>query len=395
MNKRINLGGAGLLLALGASAYAEPVRVVVTIENLAPQRGTSQTPFWVGFHDGDFDTYDANTPASAAMESLCEDGDTTLISSDFATGADGVDATIAGPGGPFGPGDTGSGSFVLDTDDVATRFFSYASMVLPSNDFCVSNGNPEAHEVIDENGDVVAESFFITGAEVLDAGTEVNDEAPENTAFFGQSTPDTGDDENGLIGDADDRGDFVGFKDPSEGGILADPRFAMADFTATGYPIAKISFASAPAITDEFDFRTDLSGDNEVPVVDSAASGNVVMSLREGGTVLNFRVVLRGLSDIVAAHLHLAPEGENGPVVAFLLPAGLDPSSREGRVARRFFRGSLSTGDLSGPLLGQPLDALISAIEAGNVYVNIHSSTSPSGEVRGQLAPQSRPASEI
>ena len=32
--------------------------VVVTVENSAPSRGTVQTPFWLGIHDGTFDLYD-------------------------------------------------------------------------------------------------------------------------------------------------------------------------------------------------------------------------------------------------------------------------------------------------------------------------------------------------
>ena len=401
MQNKLSLGAwTGVLLTVGMTASAEPVRVVVSIENLAPARGTTQTPFWVGFHGGDpdvsgqgFDLYDGNTPAnsapqagSTAMESICEDGDTGILSADFAALVpDGIDATLPGPAGVIAPGDTAIGSFVLDSDELASRYFSYASMLLPSNDFCVANGNPEAHEVFNEAGDFVAENFFITGAEVLDAGTEENDEKPENTAFFGQAAPNTGVDEGGFIGDADDLADFAGFMAPSAGGILADPRFAMGDFTAPGYPIAKISFASAPAIVDELQFRTELSGASEVPPIETRANGNALFNLVEDGTHLEFRSVHRGLRDIVGAHLHLAAEGENGPVVAFLLPAGLDPRSKDGQRAKRFFRGTLSSGDLVGPLSGQPLDALVAQMEAGNVYINLHSSEFPSGQLRGQL----------
>jgi len=39
----------------------------------------------------------------------------------------------------------------------------------------------------------------VSGAEVLDGGTEVNDELPVNTAFFGQMAPNTGVAENGVV----------------------------------------------------------------------------------------------------------------------------------------------------------------------------------------------------
>jgi len=95
-------------------------RVTVTVENVSPDRGTFQTPVWVGLHDGEaFDTYNGNTPAGSrplagsvnalgqsAMEEICEDGGTGQISSDFATlQPNGVDTTIQGPnGGPLAPG---------------------------------------------------------------------------------------------------------------------------------------------------------------------------------------------------------------------------------------------------------------------------------------------------
>ncbi|MEM7677939.1 MAG: spondin domain-containing protein, partial [Myxococcota bacterium] len=106
--------GAFAALTLGllvSSAQAESVestktRVVVTIENMAPQFGTFLTPVWVGFHEGRFDTYDGNQPASndprpgsVAMERLCEDGNNGPLSEDFAALSLGLDATIAGPNG--------------------------------------------------------------------------------------------------------------------------------------------------------------------------------------------------------------------------------------------------------------------------------------------------------
>ena len=386
---------AASLLAFGSVAGAEPTRVVVTIENLAPERGTSQTPFWVGLHGGEFDTYNGNTPASSlpvpgsnAMESLCEDGDNAAIAADFAAITEGVDATLPGPSGPLAPGDVATGSFVVDSEDPATRYFSYASMILPSNDFCVSNGNPFAHPIFDDAGNFVGESFFVTGEEALDSGTEVNDELPVNTAFFGQTTPNTGVDENGLIGTIGvDRLDLTGFLPPGSGGILDDPRFAMGDFSERGYSFVKISFAAAPAFVEDLDFKTLLDADNEVPAVDSKARGLSWVSLRDEGGVLRHRQFYKGLSSpVVAAHLHLGGPDENGPVVALLLPEDLSELSRIARFRlRKGFRGSLAASDLTGPLTGQPLDALIGAIEAGNVYVNIHTEQNPGGEIRGQL----------
>ncbi len=398
MKTELLLFGIAVILLFVQPTHADQVRVTVRIENLAPANGTTQTPFWVGFHDGQFDIYDRNQSASTlpqtgsdALERLAEDGNTGPISEDFAALSEGIDGVF---GGVLPPGGSGLLTFLLDSTDLANRYFSYASMVIPSNDFFVANGNPQAHKLFDDEGNFVAQDFFVTGAEVLDAGTEINDELPPNTAAFGQQDPDTGVDENGIvIGRAEG---LVGFRSPSDpanpGNILADPNFAMGDFTVAGYPIVKISFGSAPAILEIEKFIAELSPGQEVPPVELAnlrnAKGIGTYALRDDGTRLKFWHRLTGLGsqDIVAAHLHLAPEGQNGPVVAFLIQS--DASRRAFRLARRRFGGELRSSDLLGPLTGRPLDALIAEIEAGNVYVNVHSKQFPAGVMRGQLALQ-------
>jgi hypothetical protein len=54
---------------------------------------------------------------------------------------------------------------------------------------------------------------------VLDAGTQVNEEIPMNTAHVEQTTPDTGTTEGGVVLP------HVGYMAPGRGGILDDPMF--------------------------------------------------------------------------------------------------------------------------------------------------------------------------
>jgi len=122
-----------------------------------------------------------------------------------------------------------------------------------------------------------------------------------------------------------------------------------------------------------------------VPAVDTQAFGITKLRLRNNGERLKFVSFFRGLRNVTMAHLHVGAEGTNGPVVASLLPADFNPRSREGRRANFLISGNLSNSDLVGPLAGQPLDALIAEIQAGNVYINIHTEQNPSGEIRGQL----------
>jgi hypothetical protein len=218
----------------------EAANVRVTIQNLAPVNGTFQTPVWVGFHDGAFDLYDQGAPASMALERIAEDGNTGPLNDAFsAAQPSGAQSVVPGPGGPFAPSDMASMDFNLDGMSGNQRYFSYASMVIPSNDAFVANGNPLAFEIFDAAGNFLGADILVLGSQILDAGTEVNDELPMNTAFLGQMTPDTGVDENGTVQL------HPGFL-MIDGGILDDPMFANADFTAPGYQALRITISAVP-----------------------------------------------------------------------------------------------------------------------------------------------------
>lgn len=216
--------------------------VMVEIRNLAPASGAYLTPFWVGLHNGAFDLFDAGSAASPGLERLAEDGNTAVVAADFtASGHGSQQGTILSGGAipPYAPGDTGSLVFLsVNPFDPTSRYLSFASMVIPSNDAFIGNGNPVMIPVFDALGAFVGGTFTIYGSMVYDAGTEMNDEVPANTAFFGQAAPDTGVVEGGTVAL------HVGFQPAGSGGILDDPMFANADFTQGQYPLAEIKITS-------------------------------------------------------------------------------------------------------------------------------------------------------
>jgi len=219
-------------------------QVLVSIENIAPNNGNALTPLWVGFHNGGFDTIDLGRPASEGVERIAEDGNAAVLNQEFLqSGLGSTQAVIPGPNGPILPGETGE--LLIEVEDAATQgqYFNYAAMVLPSNDIFVANDDQREHLIFDDRGRFLGADFVITGDEVLDAGTEVNDEIPANTAFFGQAAPDTGVEENGVISLSD--GFIPG------GNILSAPQFSNADFTQAGYELARIRVFNAVIASDD------------------------------------------------------------------------------------------------------------------------------------------------
>jgi hypothetical protein len=123
------------------SSFAAAVQLQVTVQNNAPAGGVAITPLWVGFHDGSFDSYDGGSPAGWVLESLAELGMTGPISDLFAGTTMGgpIDGRVQGAianGGPTFAGGSATQQFTVD-DAGANTYFSYAAMVLPSNDFFV------------------------------------------------------------------------------------------------------------------------------------------------------------------------------------------------------------------------------------------------------------------
>jgi hypothetical protein len=128
-----------------------------------------------------------------------------------------------------------------------------------------------------------------------------------------------------------------------------------------------------------------LSGANEVPANDSRATGQAVFQLGPDGESIAYRLIVANIENVTMAHIHLAPAGQNGPVVAWLYPSGPPARLIPGRTSGVLATGTITEADLVGTLAGQDLDALLDAFAAGNAYVNVHTSQFPPGEVRGQI----------
>lgn len=160
--------------------------------------------------------------------------------------------------------------------------------------------------------------------------------------------------------------------------------------------LALASLAAAPVPANR-NSSAHLTGDQEIPpagvVIETLAQGQAVFHLSKDGSELHYKLIVANIENVVAAHIHLGSSEQNGPVVAFLYgnaaPGG-------GRTDGVLAEGTITAANLVGPLAGQPLSALIAAMEAGNTYVNVHTNDGvggpntgagdyPGGEIRGQI----------
>jgi hypothetical protein len=133
-------------------------------------------------------------------------------------------------------------------------------------------------------------------------------------------------------------------------------------------------------------YRAHLSGANEVPAAMTSAQGQAIFQLNRAGDELSYRLIASNIENVTMAHIHLAPAGSNGPVVAWLYPSGPPAQLIPGRHNGVLATGVIRAENLVGLLAGQSLSALVAEIEAGNAYVNVHTSQYPGGEIRGQIS---------
>ena len=155
-----------------------------------------------------------------------------------------------------------------------------------------------------------------------------------------------------------------------------------------------ISVSTPAQATEREDvFITVLSGDEEVPVRPTRGQGVAFFRLSQDGTALEYKLIVANIHNVVASHIHVAPAGVNGPVVAFL--AGPFPPAG-GRTQGVLAQGTITAENLVGPLAGLDLSALVAEMKAGNTYVNVHTNDGedptntgpgdfPGGEIRGQI----------
>ncbi len=138
--------------------------------------------------------------------------------------------------------------------------------------------------------------------------------------------------------------------------------------------------------------RAELSSLSQVPAVLAGSHGNFEAEINEDGTI-SFVLSYNGMSSsVVQAHIHFGASMTNGGVAVFLCGGAKPACPTSGTVTGTITAADVSTlpatnGDSVIPQGIQPgnLAGLIKAIRSGDAYVNVHTATFPSGEIRGQI----------
>jgi len=136
-------------------------------------------------------------------------------------------------------------------------------------------------------------------------------------------------------------------------------------------------------------FTASLNGHNETPAVHTKGTGELTLTINPDNT-MSFTLTYSGLNNpALVAHVHFGQPNVAGNVV-FYFCGGPKPACPAGTTSPATVTGTVTAADIMAPA-GQGLAAgdiagMIEEIRAGFAYANVHTSSSPGGEIRGQLS---------
>ena len=156
-----------------------------------------------------------------------------------------------------------------------------------------------------------------------------------------------------------------------------------------------LTAARGSANDDERRLRADLTGLEEVPVVNTVASGKFRAKISSDEQSIEYRLSYSGLQGTVSqAHIHIAQPSVNGSIVIWLCQTASNPgpATHTCNPGSDDFTGTITSNDVvAGGTASQQLSAgdlksVIALIRAGDAYANVHTlPNSTGGEIRGQI----------
>ncbi|MHB1485351.1 MAG: CHRD domain-containing protein [Saccharofermentanales bacterium] len=125
---------------------------------------------------------------------------------------------------------------------------------------------------------------------------------------------------------------------------------------------------------------------NETPTTMTRGTGIAMFVLSDEMDEMTFKLIVANIKDVTMAHIHVAatPGGDGAPAV-WLYPDDPPAVLIPGRTQGILNMGTFTAADFIGPLAGMTMQDLLTAIDEGRAYVNVHTTAYPGGEIRGTI----------
>jgi len=127
-----------------------------------------------------------------------------------------------------------------------------------------------------------------------------------------------------------------------------------------------------------------VSGTNKIGSCRAADANSLTVNGTD--TSVHFVLEYEGLQTTVgAAHIHVGQSTANGGVTVFFCGGGGRPACPQQGTVQGDFTANDVIAVTAQQLEVNNLAKLLAAIRAGKTYANVHTMTSPAGEIRGQI----------
>jgi len=142
------------------------------------------------------------------------------------------------------------------------------------------------------------------------------------------------------------------------------------------------------ALAGTTQYRSHLTTEHEIPTpVNVVGTPEAVVKLKLAPDGQSMRYDLKitdPIQDVRQAHLHLGAAGATGGIVVWLYPSAPPQQLIPGETVGRLASGVITPDSLVGALIGN-WDGFLEALDAGNIYANVHTSANQPGEIRDQV----------
>jgi CHRD domain-containing protein len=135
-----------------------------------------------------------------------------------------------------------------------------------------------------------------------------------------------------------------------------------------------------------------LTGDRQIPPVNTDARGYVGLKFDDDLGVFVFTVNAENIGNVTGIYVHKGDKNQNGSVVLDLLKAEKERKindikilnvTSKGKLTGTLAAGGATKDNLQGELKGKPISDFYNLIANGSLYVVVHTKDFPNGEIRG------------
>lgn len=147
---------------------------------------------------------------------------------------------------------------------------------------------------------------------------------------------------------------------------------------ATAGIVVSTTFTPSIAFANH-NFAANLTGQHEVPPTNSPGTGEITLvPVSPTNNTIDYYLNTTGMQQITQAHIHSGANGTNGPIIVTLFK--FDPPRDQATI-----NSNIAEVELEGPLQNKTIADLITTMQNGSAYVNIHTVQHPDGDIRGQI----------